>query len=73
MCSSGPSAPKIPKPPPPPDIIESDDPSVKSAREKFKKQAAAASGRTSTIATGPLGVTQDPTIKKTTLLGQAAG
>jgi hypothetical protein len=71
MCGSAPSAPKLPPPIPPPTVVDEQGESSKAAREKFNKQARAAQGVSSTIATGPLGVTEDPTVRRTTLLGRA--
>lgn len=58
MCIGGSpkmTAPELPPPPPPPPTPA--DPQVKESRQRNRQAAALASGRSSTIATSPLGIT----------------
>lgn len=63
MCFGG--KPKIPDPPPPPTETDASRAALRETREQ--RRAASASGRTSTILTGPQGVSDTGSTKKTLL------
>lgn len=67
-------SPKMPAPPPPPAPAPEppsfeDEERERLAKEKMDKIRRSRKGRSSTIVTGPLGVEQEPTTEKKTLLG----
>lgn len=66
-----PAAPEEPEAPPAtPDLDAKRSADVRLARERARKQAAAAPGRSSTILTSAQGVTDEAQIRRKTLLGQ---
>lgn len=67
-------SPKMPAPPPPPEPAPEppsfeDEERERLAKEKMDKIRRSRKGRSSTIVTGPMGVEEEPTTKKKTLLG----
>lgn len=72
MCGSAPKpqAPPPPMTPPPVPNAKANKAEVIGAVEKEKQKAAAAVGQDKTVLTTPLGVQEDPNVKKKTLLGQ---
>lgn len=68
MCfASSPDIPDPEKPEPPPKPADSE---VQQARERSRRKSLAARGRSSTILTGPQGVTSQANTQRKTLLGQ---
>lgn len=67
MAASAPPAPVLPPEPPPPQYEGAE---VQAARDKQRKQAALASGRASTMATGPLGLAGPAPVLRQTLGGR---
>jgi len=71
MCTSKPKSPSYtPPPPPPPEPIKANAKEAKFAVEAEEKKAKLAKGRAGTILTTPLGIEEEATTKKKTLLGK---
>lgn len=71
MCGSAPktpSAPQLPPPPPPAPNVKANKAQAGQAANNEQQKAALATGQQKTILTGPLGVTEQPNLKKKTLL-----
>ena len=66
MCFGSSSPAPTPPPPPPP---KRTDPEVKEASAREKKRLSARKGRSSTMLTGGLGITDDAPVAKKPLLG----
>lgn len=71
MCMGAPKAPAPPPPPPPPPAPpKKPDPAVREARNDEKSRIRAMAGRSSTIATGAQGLTDEASTTGKKLLGQ---
>ena len=71
MCIGPPSPPQPPPPPPAPKPApKKTDPAVKAARTDEKQRIRAMAGRSSTIATGAQGLTDEANVTGKKLLGQ---
>ena len=64
-----PPSPSTPKVAPAPEVPEINDAEVEEARQKARKRALAARGRSATILTSGLGVKGKAQVKRNTLLG----